>query len=402
MPTSPMRAGVEAHLRAILGALVVGTCVLSSLATLVCLLLVHVNREMAGNRDFVVYWATGRQLVQHLNPYDPATMPAIERAAGLPRRYSAGYMRNPPWALPLAYPLGLTSLRVAALFGSLILIGAFAISVRMLCGIHACRDRVVQSLVWLCAPALICLIWGQTSLLVLLGLALFFRFHASRPWLAGASLWLCALKPHIVLPVLIVILAWIVVSHSYRVLAGAAVTLAASLLATFWLDPQFWPQYKAMLGFSGVETDPIPSLSVLLRTHFAPNWLALQFVPVAAACVWAIAYFWNRRQSWNWSRDANLILLVSLVAAPYAYINDHVVVLPALLCAACVASSRWLLGMLAFASALLEVAFFANFVSRVPLYWATLLAPLFWLAWYWLASRKAAFREEPSRDPAFT
>jgi hypothetical protein len=26
--------------------------------------------DMAGKRDFVVYWATGQQLVHHANPYD--------------------------------------------------------------------------------------------------------------------------------------------------------------------------------------------------------------------------------------------------------------------------------------------------------------------------------------------
>ena len=46
-------------------------------------------------------------------------MAAVERAAGLPARYSAGYMRNPPWALPLVYPLGLMSLGYLAAFGAL-------------------------------------------------------------------------------------------------------------------------------------------------------------------------------------------------------------------------------------------------------------------------------------------
>jgi hypothetical protein len=384
-----MHATARSHLRAILGALVVSACTLTSLATLVCFVLVHVNRQMAGNRDFVVYWATGRQLVQHLNPYDPVAVPAIERAAGLPARYSAGYMRNPPWALPLVYPLGLMSLRWAAVVGSLILIAAFAVSVRILCGIYGCRDRMVQAMAWLFAPALICLIWGQTSLLVLLGLALFLRFHASRPWLAGSSLWLWTLKPHLILPLLVVLLLWIVVSGSYRVLAGAALAFTVSVLVTFWLDPRFWLHYKAMLGYSGVGTDPIPSLSVLLRTHLAPNFMALQFVPAGLACAWALVYFWKRRQTWDWCRDVGMVLVVGLAAAPYAYVNDHVVVLPALVFGACGTSSRRLLAVLALASALLEVAFFANFVSSAALYWSTLLAPLFWLLWYvWARVRR--------------
>lgn len=367
----------------------VSAWVLAAIATLVCFVLVHVNRQMAGNRDFVVYWATGRQLVQHLNPYDSVAVPEIERSAGLPARYSAGYMRNPPWALPLVYPLGLMGLRAAAVCASLILMAAFAVSVRLLSGIYVCRDRIVPWLAWTFAPALVCLIWGQTSLLVLLGLALFMCFNASRPMVAGASLWLCALKPHLILPLLLVLLVWIVVGRRYRVLAGATLAITVSTLVTFWMTPQFWPRYKAMLRYSGVETDPIPSWSVLLRTHWAPNFMALQFLPAALACAWALAYYWNRRRRWNWSWDASLVLLVGLATAPYAYLNDHVVVLPALFFAACETTSRRLLLVLALAGALLEVAFFANFVSPAALYGATLVAPFFWLFWYvWARIRR--------------
>ena len=63
------------------------------------------SRSLAGSRDFVSYWATGHQLVQHANPYDRDAISALEHAAGLDVR-AVLIMRNPPWALPLAYPLG--------------------------------------------------------------------------------------------------------------------------------------------------------------------------------------------------------------------------------------------------------------------------------------------------------
>src|SRR6202789_3240804 len=63
--------------------------------------------QIAGARDFVVYWATGQQLVHHANPYDNDAMMRIERGAGLPGQYGVLFMRNPPWALPLTLPLGL-------------------------------------------------------------------------------------------------------------------------------------------------------------------------------------------------------------------------------------------------------------------------------------------------------
>lgn len=388
METATNAPARPSYVRALLGALLASSCALACVATVVCFVLVHINRQMAGNRDFVVYWATGRQLVAHQNPYDQAALTAIEHAAGLPQIYSVGYMRNPPWALPLAWPLGLLSLRWAAVLTSLVLLTAFVLSVRILLTMYGCRDRVLQALGYSFAPALICLIWGQTSLLVLPGLVLFLRWHGSRPYLAGSALWLCTLKPHLLLPFSVVLLLWIARNKRAAIIGGLAAAFGLSGLLTLSLDPHAWTQYAAMVGYSGVETDPIPTLSVLLRTYLAPHWMPLQFAPAALACVWAAAYFWQRRHQWDWLRDAPLVLQVSLIAAPYAYLNDHVVVLPALVFAASRGASKWMLALLAAASALLEIAFFVNFRSHAPFYWATVAAAVFWLVWYGLAGTR--------------
>ncbi len=372
------------------GGVLVSAFGLASAATLVLFLLVHVNRQIGGNRDFVVYWATGVQLVRHHNPYDPVELPAIEHGAGLPDKYSVGYTRNPPWALPLVYPLGFLSLRAATVFASLVLIAALVASVRILLRIYGCRDPIVKAIAYLFAPGLICLVWGQTSLLVLLGLALFLRFNATRPFFAGAALWFCMLKPHLFLPLAIVLLAWMAIARSYRILAGTMAALLASAAVTFLLDPKAWTQYTQMMRYTGYERDPIPAISVLLRTRLAPNFMPLQFALMAIACVWAGAYFWRRRRNWDWTRDVNLLLLVSLVAAPYAYLNDHLVALPAILFAASRARSRSYLAVIAIACVVLEAAFLMNWWSPAPFYWATLLAAPFWLTWYGLATRHAA------------
>lgn len=390
IPISRPSAGRASHVRVVLQALVVSACALACLASVLCFLLVHVDRAMAGNRDFVVYWATGKQLVQHGNPYDASTLGNLERAAGLPSRYSVGYMRNPPWALPLAWPLGMFSLRAASLLASLVLIAAFIASVRMLLAMYGCRDRTMQLLAWSFAPALVCLILGQTSLLVLLGLVVFLRYYRSRPLLAGAGLWLCSLKPHLLLPLAVVLVAWIVLSKSYRIVAGTLAVFLASALVTLAIDPLAWGQYVRMAGYSGFERDRIPSLGALLRQHFAPNFVAFQFLPAALACAWALVYFWQRRRAWDWPRDASLLLPVSILAAPYAYLNDHVLVLPALVFAAGYASFRSFLGALACASAVMETAFFANRWSPAPFYWATLAAGPLWLALYLVASKRTS------------
>jgi hypothetical protein len=131
--------------------------------------------QIAGRRDFVVYWATGQQLVHHANPYDHEVMMRIERDAGLPSGYGVMFMRNPPWGLLLALPLGLVGLRVGTLLWSIALLACLLCSVRMLWQMHGRPNNQLHWLGYSFAPALVCLIAGQTTLFALLGFVLFLR-----------------------------------------------------------------------------------------------------------------------------------------------------------------------------------------------------------------------------------
>ena len=358
---------------------------------------------IAGVRDFVVYWATGQQLVHQANPYDPAAMMKIERDAGLPAGYGVLYMRNPPWALPVAYPLGLTGVRVGTLLWSLVLLACLWASVRLTWQIQGRPRRLLNSLGLSFAPALMCLIVGQTSLFALLGLVLFLTFHRTRPFLAGMSLWLCALKPHLFLAFGVVLLAWIAVNGAYKVLLGAAAALAASCAVTWCIDPTAWADYARMMRTVGIEREFIPCWSVALRLWLSPRVMSLQYLLPALASAWALAYFWKRRHTWDWLSHGNLVVLVSIVAAPYCWLFDQSIAIPALLQGAYRTRSRAMLALLAAASVLIEIELFRGvklpsglFLWTAPtwLAWYLLAARLgtapTWLAWYLLAARSTA------------
>jgi len=95
-------------------------------------------RHLAGARDYVVYWSTGQQLVHHANPYDPEAMGNLERSAGFDGKRGSYYMRNPPWGLPLALPLGFLGPRVAALPWSLLMLGILLVCVQTLWKMYGC------------------------------------------------------------------------------------------------------------------------------------------------------------------------------------------------------------------------------------------------------------------------
>jgi hypothetical protein len=338
--------------------------------------------DVASARDFVVFWATGQQLIHHANPYDAAAMMRIEHTAGLNKGYGSLYMRNPPFALPLALPLGLVGLRIGALLWSLILAACLVVSGWLMWLMHGRPAGRIHWLAYSFAPALICLFIGQTALFSLLGLTLFLRLYRERPFMAGLSLWLCALKPHLFLPFGVVLLVWIVLSRSYKIVAGALVALATSSALAYLLDPTAWRDYAQMMQAPGIAKEFIPCLSDAMRLWLSPQTIWLQYLPAAVACAWALVYFWRRRIAWDWMRDGSLLMLVSILTAPYCWLYDQAVLIPALLQGAYVTRYRPLLAVLALASLPVEIGLMAGVKITSPLYlWA---APG-WFAWYLFA-----------------
>lgn len=345
---------------------------------------VPVAGNLAASRDFVSYWATGRQLVHHADPYDPSAIFALEQAAGFKYKVTL-LMRNPPWALPLVFPLGFLGLRIAAILWTLLLLACLLICVRLLHQLHGSPPNRIHWLAIAFTPAIICLTMGQTSLFALLGLVLFLRLHHRRPFAAGAALWLCALKPHLFLPFAAALAAWIVFSRSYKLLAGAVAALALSSAAAYAIDPSAWSGYIRMMRSPGVENDFIPCFAVLTRQWLKPQATWLQYLPAALCCVWALFYFWRHRATWDWLTNGSPLLLVSLLAAPYCWLYDQCLAIPALLDGAYATRSPRLLAALPALILLADIEICIVKVSS-PLYLWT--APA-WLAWYLFARASA-------------
>lgn len=370
--------------------------VLLALVLVVLFLAVSIAGNLAASRDFVSYWAAGQQLAHHANPYDRSAIAALEHSAGLTVQ-AVLIMRNPPWALPLAYPLGFLPLRLAGILWSLLLLACLLISVQIIRNLHGTPPNHIHWLGWAFTPALICITMGQTSLFALLGLVLFLRFHRAHPFSAGAALWLCALKPHLFLPFATALAAWIIVSRSYKLFAGAATAIAISSAIAFLIDPGAWPAYIKMMRSPAVEDEFIPCLAVAVRQWFAPHAAWIQYLPASLCCIWALVYFWRRRASWDWVTNSSPLMLVSLVAAPYCWFYDQGLAIPALLAGAYSTRSRPLLAALALAILAADIEICCVKVLSLLWLWT---APA-WLAWYLFARLPAADGAAfPSKAPA--
>jgi hypothetical protein len=368
----------------------------------------------AERRDFISYWAAGQQLAHHANPYDASATLTLERSLGFPPAGEALIVRNPPWALPLVAPLGYFSFRFAAVLWSVALLVCWLASIRILLALApapAQRYKVLgypitpAFILALFAPALTCIFYGQTAVFALLGLVLFLRFHKTHPALAGLSLWLCALKPHLFLPFAAVLLLWAIHSvitqrnchserseespysfHAATILASAIAALTATSLLANHLDPHAFREYLAMMRHATTEREFIPCIGIALRFAINPALTSIEYIPAALASLWAIAFYWRNRLTWDWTEHGPLLALVSLVFAPYAWLTDQVIALPALLIAARIAGLRALV-LIALAGAIIEAEVLANIYMHSALFLWT--APA-WLALYAFAVRNGS------------
>jgi hypothetical protein len=372
MKKSPLRAFAAACIVAAGLFFVVGAYILG------------LSDKNAAARDFISYWAAGQQLVHGANPYDLQAVARLERVAGREPDQPLLTMRNPPVAFFVAFPLGLVSPKTGLIVWLLVLLGGISLSIWLLWLLNGHPDNRLHLLGYLFAPAVACLMAAQFGIFLLIGVVVFLYLHRSHPFLAGAALLLCALKPHLFLPFGIALILWSVSRRKYGIVAGFAAALLASCALAFFLDPHAWAQYSYMMHAGGALNEAVPALSVSLRFLVDRNALWLQFLPEAVVCVWVFWYFWTRRQQWDWMDHGLLVLLVSAMCTPFGWFTDESMLLPAVLIGLYrAAASRRSLLPLAFISAAALIEVLANVqLTSTHFMWST---PA-WLAWYLYAT----------------
>jgi hypothetical protein len=308
---------------------------------------------------------------------------SVEHSAGFQPGTHVLMMRNPPTALFLVLPLGFLPAGPASVLWTLLLAGGLILSVETLRGLRADLPPNFYLLGYCFAPAIANLATGQTGVFSLLGLALFLRFINSRPLLAGASLSLCAIKPHLLLPFAAVLLAWIVTRKAFPIVWGFLLAVVAEFSVSLCLDHSVWSHYCAMMRADGIGTEFVPTLGTLLRFSVHRQALWLQFLPAMLASGWALYFFYRRKHNWNWLQRAPLLILVSLAVAPYAWFSDQSIALVAILL--CVRPERALVPLMVFMSAAsLEMLCALSFHSQVYLWQG-----LAWLGWYLYAAQRS-------------
>jgi hypothetical protein len=381
-----------------LGRKVAAACiVVGGICLLAAIFAVSLPEQSAASRDFIGYWAAGQRIVRGADPYDAAETLRLEKAVGLGKA-QIKITPSPPIGLALVVPLGFLGAKsglVVWLVAQMACLSASLWIVWFLQGKPASR---IHLLGFLFAPALACLMAGQLGNFFLLGVSLFLWLQNRRPFLAGMALLPMSLKPHLFLPVALALVLWVIWKRRFGILAGFAVAMALSYAVVLKFDRHVWPQFTAMMHSNLMHGRFAPTLSAYLRLDVAPGAAWLEYVATGAASAWAVWYFWTRRDQWDWMDHGLLVLLVSLMCAPYAWLTDEAVLMPAVLVGVyrvSKAGRSWVPIAVMGAIALIEL--FAN-VGIISWYF-TWTAPA-WLAWYLYATRRGTSTVREARRPS--
>ncbi len=321
-----LTASKSASRRTIAALLIVaaGACIVAGL------LILALTPTDITSRDYIQYWAAGKQLARHANPYDVQDLFQLERHAGMLTVQPLASL-SPPVALEFALPLGFLSARSGLVLWEEAQLAALALSAWLPWRLFGRPDSAIHWVVFIFAPAIACQMAGQLAAFLLVCLVLFFWFQHRRPWLAGAVLMPFVLKPHLFIPFVLTLIVFCVTRKQYRLLAGAAAAIAGSCTVSLFIDPAAWRQYHALASSTRVLDAFVPTLGMALRfLVFRPaKWI--EFIPAVAGCAWAPWYFWNRRFRWDWVEHGSVVVMVSVLCAPYAFVFDQTLFFPAIL-----------------------------------------------------------------------
>ena len=287
------------------------------------------DRNAATSKDFLQYWSAEQLLAHHQNPYDPAATLQIERSVGF-KQYPPLITLSPPVAFFFALPLAWVSPNTGLTCWMLLLMACMLASVWLVWLLEGRPQSRYHLIGIFFPPVLRCLMAGQLGIFFLIEIALFLYLQKSRPFWAGAALVFCSLKPHLFLPCFLVLLLWSLYKRQFRILAGFFAALAVSSGLTLSLDRHIWPRYAHLARTTGIMNQFLPTVGVWLRFLVNPNAKWIEFLPEIAGCLWAVWYFWTRRDRWDWMDQGLLVLVVSLACSPYSWYTDQALLLPAI------------------------------------------------------------------------
>jgi len=219
------------------------------------------------------------------------------------------------------------------------------------------------------------LVFGQINSLELLGLALFLSLSRSnKHYLAGASLVLSTIKPHLVIITLPILFLDLLRKKEWKTVSGLMTTLCFCFAVLFVFYPPWIQSFWVVIN-SGMntirETPTINGLLVLLGIYKFGKWIWL--IALTIGIIW----WWRRGHTWDRRTFIDLSLILGLIFSPIGWSYDQIVlILPILSILSWSAK-----GKLQITTSLMNISFLiiANLISYIQRLYVLSDVWFFWL-----------------------
>lgn len=279
----------------------------------------------AGDRDLQAYWSSAYLFAHGEDFSDPARLGEIERTLTTHDDPETLYSWFSPIGNVVLLPLTWIPFNRAVSYWLVLNILVLFWSTLLIWGKADPRSWIPLLAAFSFSMSIFSLVFGQINFLEVLGLALFLSLSRSnRPYLAGASLVLTTIKPHLVILTLPILLLDLVRKKEWKVLAGFAIVLlaCAAVLAAYYPP---WIQSSLVVVTSGLsnirETPTLNGLLVLAgeTTIGKGIWLA--------ALIIGILWWLIKGSNWDRRRFIDLSLAAGLIVSPIGWSYDQIMLL---------------------------------------------------------------------------
>jgi hypothetical protein len=293
--------------------------------------------------DFYYLWSVGALLHHGVDPYDIDLLRQQLYALGWPTTEIPQRFTHPPNTLWLYWLLAIAPFKVSLLIWSCVsyaLIFASTLILARAVGVQSSLSRYfILAAAAIFPPSLGTIIWGQVNAALLLGLALFaLGWVRGRFFYAGMGLSLVLIKPHIFVPLLVVILVWEILSRRSSCIAGCACGFLFQIAASCTVSPDCIVWYRGALD--GIVDESMLICGATLGQFIECNSGLRSIRPLLLALGCLAALQITKVRGYTLVTLLAVVLPLSMSVSPYCWMHSLVVLIPGLLCIGSYFSSR--------------------------------------------------------------
>jgi hypothetical protein len=275
--------------------------------------------------DFRPYWSSSYLLRQGQDFSDSSNMDRIERTlTGWRETYTMHAWFSPTGNLALL-PYTYFPFERAAHFWLVTNIYVILISAALLWFKTKKQIWVPIFAVLIFSPTLLSIKYGQVNTLVLAGLALFIYFDKTGGnFLAGASLILTTIKPHLVILTLPLLILNGIHRRNWRMLAGFTTALISCAAILFLLYPSWLVSFWNLV-FSGMsnfrETPTFAGIFAASGDRQFGKWIWVAGL-MAASIAW-----WMQKNRLDQQTMIDISLMAGLLLSPIGWSYDQIILI---------------------------------------------------------------------------